>query len=315
MTVSSADIVNRALMAVGGYNNDGPVTGSPPNFDGSTQGLAAGTVYNDVVQAIGRKFGWDFSRNLATLVLSGGTAPFGYAYEYIYPTNGIQLRQLVPPTVSAAAKLDPRPQRWTVGNAFGGSAQATGSVTFTTNAANNDTLVLNGTTFTFVNDNSGWPSQSSSYKINIAGNAGGTAFFLWQALTAGATYLANVTLNVAIYTNATSNVVGIAYKVPGTGGNAYTLAKVSTHLTLSGATLSGGASAQQKVIWTDLASAVGVITNQPPESTWDALFTESVVRLLGSYLDLALAGKPEAAAALIESAAMFEGSGEERTDT
>ena len=77
----------------------------------------------------------------------------------------------------------------------------------------------------------------------------------------------------------------------------------------------GGASAQQKVIWTDLASAVGVITNQPPESTWDALFTESVVRLLGSYLDLALAGKPEAAAALIESAAMFEGSGEERTDT
>lgn len=116
MPVTAAEIVNRAIQFVGGFNNNKPVTGSPPTFDGTPLGLAAGTLYNSAIQTVARQNGWDFSRNVATLALSGNAAPQGYALEYIYPTNGIQVRQLVPATFPDT--YDPLPISWTVGNAL-----------------------------------------------------------------------------------------------------------------------------------------------------------------------------------------------------
>lgn len=115
MTVTPSDIVNRAVQLIGGYDDNEPITGSPPTFDGSVIGLAAGAVYDAVVQTVGRQHGWDFSRASVTLNLTGNTPPIGWTYEYLYPTNGVEVRQVTP-----AADLDannPSPVNWTVGNA------------------------------------------------------------------------------------------------------------------------------------------------------------------------------------------------------
>lgn len=111
---TSADIVNRAVQLIGGFNNQGPVSGSPPNFDGSPIGVAAGVLYVSVVQTVGRQFGWDFSRNIATLSASGNTAPFPWAHEYLYPASGIEVRQLLPSSLDDAN--NPLPVNWSVGN-------------------------------------------------------------------------------------------------------------------------------------------------------------------------------------------------------
>lgn len=117
------------------------------------------------------------------------------------------------------------------------STKATGDIDFgVTNPSNGDTITLNGRVFTFVTAG-GWPTVQTNYQINIGGNLGGTLFFLEQALTSGATYLADSLLNVADYTT-TASALEIEYKTPGTAGNSYTLA--ASAATPSGATLSGG---------------------------------------------------------------------------
>ena len=63
---------------------------------------------------------------------------------------------------------------------------------------------------------------------------------------------------------------------------------------------------------TNVAGAQAVFTNQPPESTWDALFVEAVVRLLASELAMATAGKPDTAKDTLQQAAQFEKLGEGR---
>ena len=52
---------------------------------------------------------------------------------------------------------------------------------------------------------------------------------------------------------------------------------------------------QTKVIWCDVPNAYATYNNNPSEATWDALFTEAVVRVLASKLALVLVSKPETA--------------------
>ena len=72
--------------------------------------------------------------------------------------------------------------------------------------------------------------------------------------------------------------------------------------------------AATRVVWTNLQGALGVYNSNPPESAWDALFRETVVRLLGSVLAAAVEGKPETAQALLQSSGAFESIGEGRPD-
>lgn len=309
-TRTAATVVNEALQLVGGWNNSGPVTGSPPNFDGSTQGKAAGAVYDECVQLAGRQFGWDFSRNIAALTVTGNTPPLGWLYEYIYPTSGIQVRQVLPADAAVVA-LDPRPHRWGIGTSVGGSISASGSIAFAVNPSNGQTITLNGRTFTFVTSG-GWPSNLTNYQINIGGNLGGTLFFLEQALTTGTTYLADFAINVADYSAPSASLI-IDYILPGDIGNTFTLA--ASNATPSGPTLTGGVTQLQKVIWSDIVDAQAVITGQPVESTWDALFNETVVQLIASKLSMALSSKPDSSKLAAQQAVIFEQAGESRTDT
>lgn len=124
MVITSTDIVNEAINIIG--DDVPPVTGVAPNFDTSTAGKAAAQLYTLCVQAVGRQFGWDFARNQVTLTASGNVAPFpmGYAGEYLYPSNGIQVWQLYGDLAAAGVDLNnPAPLNWTVGNAVVSSVQ------------------------------------------------------------------------------------------------------------------------------------------------------------------------------------------------
>ncbi|MBB3453888.1 hypothetical protein FHT86_002144 [Rhizobium sp. BK313] len=116
---SSTDIVNQAIQLIG--NNQTPVTGTAPNFDNSPSGKAAAALYAPCVQTVGRQFGWDFARNTVALALSGNPAPFPWAFEYVYPANGVQIWQLLPPSLDDPN--NPLPITWVVANAVVSGAQ------------------------------------------------------------------------------------------------------------------------------------------------------------------------------------------------
>lgn len=116
---TSTDIANQAIEMIGG--NQPPVTGVAPTFDSSKAGVALQSLYAPAVASVARQFGWDFARNTATLTVSGNTAPVGWLYEYLYPSMGIELWQLVPASLTDAN--DPLPQNWAVGNAVVGATQ------------------------------------------------------------------------------------------------------------------------------------------------------------------------------------------------
>lgn len=111
--VTSNAVANQALQMVG--DNIPSVQGQSPIFDNSTAGRALQFLYPNVVRTVGREFGWDFARNLFTLVLTGNLAPMGFAHEYIYPPMSVEVWQVQP----AAAAIDPNnplPVNWDVGN-------------------------------------------------------------------------------------------------------------------------------------------------------------------------------------------------------
>lgn len=107
-------------MMIGG--NQPPVTGVAPNFDNSAAGKAAQLVYAPTVASIARQHSWDFSRQSMYLVGTGNTAPFPWAYEYIYPANCAQLWQIAPQAL--VDPNNPLPINWTVGNAIVNGVQA-----------------------------------------------------------------------------------------------------------------------------------------------------------------------------------------------
>lgn len=170
MSTTSTDIVNQAIYLIG--DNQAPVTGVSPTFDNSTAGKAAAQLYIPCVQTIAKQFGWDFDRNTVVLTLSSNTPLFPWTLEYLYPTNGVEVRQLMPSTIPD--QFNPLPDNWVVCN-------------------------------------------------------------------------------------------NLVSSVP------------------------------TKVIQTNVANALAVFTNQPLESTWDALFREAVVRLLASEMAMAINGRPDTA--------------------
>lgn len=114
---------------------------------------------------------------------------------------------------------------------LGGGVAATGTITFNTNVAANDTVSIAGTTITFV---SGTPG---AFQVKIGTTLQQTAANLQAFLAASADV--NLALNT-YSTNPVTGVVTITAKLATAAGNAYPLSKFSTHITLSGATLAGG---------------------------------------------------------------------------
>lgn len=112
-----------------------------------------------------------------------------------------------------------------------------GTLTYSTLPTAGDTITLNGYLFTYV---SGAPA---AHQLRIQGSVAGQVSFD-SSVIAG---LSDPLLIPATYTS-NSNQIIITYKVPGTVGNSYTLAKSSTAITASGPTLSGGGAFAPRLI-------------------------------------------------------------------
>lgn len=120
---------------------------------------------------------------------------------------------------------------------------ATGSVNLTAgNAADGNTFVINGKTYTFQDT-----LTNSNGNVKIGGSATATIANLVAAITGGAgsgsAYAAATTTHTTVtaaVNGTTATVADITANTVGTGGNAYTLAKTGTNTAVSAATLSGG---------------------------------------------------------------------------
>lgn len=138
-------------------------------------------------------------------------------------------------------------------NSTGAGAPATGSITLTGNPAANDTVTVGGTAVTFVSSN------PTGNQVLIGGSAAATAVNLQAFLSAST----DANISKANY-SLSGDVITVTYKTVGTGGNAFTLAKSSTAITVSGATLTGGANASSVSFLsapgsgTDISSMLGL---------------------------------------------------------
>lgn len=136
-----------------------------------------------------------------------------------------------------------------------GPTAATGTATFSANPAPSDVLTINGTAVTFV------ASAPTGSQVLIGATLPATLANLLTMLNASAdTGLVKSTYGLAgsvltITASQTSNAGAQA----GSGGNALTLAKTSTAITVSAATLLGGVGTWQ-LFWTNLAAAINAGT-------------------------------------------------------
>jgi flagellar hook-associated protein 1 FlgK len=111
--------------------------------------------------------------------------------------------------------------------------KASGSVTFSSNPALNDTIILNGVTYTFVD------TSSANTNVKRGATVGETINNLVNVLNSST----NTSISAATY-SAASSTLNIKFDKAGTSGNSYSLnVSGSTVASASGSTLSGGTDA------------------------------------------------------------------------
>lgn len=115
-------------------------------------------------------------------------------------------------------------------DAFDSEIQATGTVTFPSNPSVNDTLILNGVTFTFV------ASASTATQVTIGADLSSTIDNLVSKLNDSV----NASISVATYLKVDTDKLRVIYDTVGQTGNTYTLNSGVGTKTLSGSTLNGG---------------------------------------------------------------------------
>jgi len=126
---------------------------------------------------------------------------------------------------------------------------ATATVRLNGQPANNDTVVVDGTTYTFKTALSSGPTVAN--EVLIGGTTAASATNLSQAIDGTGTLGTNVSAGTPADTHATSTVSGTTLTLTaitaGTAGNAYTLTATGANTSVSGATFSGGAAATSVV--------------------------------------------------------------------
>lgn len=156
--LTQLQVVNRALTEIARGN---PLTSGnvASNFDGSAAGIAAATEYVGAVDLLLRQQDYEFSRKVAALVVSGNGAPLGWSQEYLYPTDCMKIRQVVPATWPVN---DPQATRWDVGTSIVAAVQTT---VIWTNAA--------GAVLTYTTSNvteAGWDSAFTEQFVRYLGS-------------------------------------------------------------------------------------------------------------------------------------------------
>lgn len=102
---SQVSVVNTALEFIAAQTQITSIS------DGSPAASAASVIYNPIVQLLLRQLNPDFARTTKMLSLSGAGTPMPpWAYEYLYPSDCVWLRQ-VRPAVGSYNVNDPQPVR------------------------------------------------------------------------------------------------------------------------------------------------------------------------------------------------------------
>lgn len=114
-------------------------------------------------------------------------------------------------------------------NSTGAGVQASGTITLNGQPSANDTVTVDGTVVTFV---AGTPVGS---QVQIGASTSLTSANLQAFLAASI----DSNIDQATYSSAL-NVTTVLFKIIGTSGNSFTLAKSGANIAVSGATLSGG---------------------------------------------------------------------------
>lgn len=106
------DVVNNALEMISAQNTISSFS------DGSPEAAAAAEIYQPQVALLLRQYDWDFARkeNLS-LTNTGNTAPYRWANEWLYPSDGIKVRTVFP-NPGTILTYDPQPLRWAEGTAI-----------------------------------------------------------------------------------------------------------------------------------------------------------------------------------------------------
>jgi len=126
-----------------------------------------------------------------------------------------------------------------------GGVKATGTIVFADVGDANDTVTVNGKVFTAV------ASATAPDEFTIGGTAAATAANLLAKLQASL----DIRVVQANYSLATATITA-TFTQKGTAGNAFTLAKSGTDITVSGATLASGAAPTARKV--DVATGIGV---------------------------------------------------------
>lgn len=115
---------------------------------------------------------------------------------------------------------------------------ASGTITFTGQPADGETVTIGGTTYTFKT------TLSAAYQVKIGATANETADNLRRAINdagvEGTNYGTGTDPHPTVTATVSTNVVTVTAKVKGAAGNSIALSKTSANITLSGANLSGG---------------------------------------------------------------------------
>lgn len=168
-------------------------------------------------------------------------------------------------------------------NNIAGPVAASGAATFAGQPAANDVLTIFGTAVTFV---SGTPTGT---QVQIGASLAVTLSNLLTMLLATAdTGLVKGTYSLSgSVLSISANQLGNAGAQAGTAGNALTLAKTSTNIAVSGATLTGGTGTWQ-VFWTNLANVInnGNAFHGPSQSVIATALTSSVAPILSTPVTL-----------------------------
>lgn len=197
--------------------------------ESATHALLIGGALSVTEQAIAN---WNTITSGGVNFTIDGTARNLTALDFSAETNLNGVASVITAAMSAYGTVTWDGEKFQVETVSSGAGvQASGTITLDTNPANLDTVTIKGTTVTFV---SGAPGAN---EVKIGGDVVTTSANLQAFLQASAD------ANLAALTYSTDPLTGITTAtavVVGTAGNAYTLAKSSTHITVSGATLSGG---------------------------------------------------------------------------
>ncbi|WP_186163582.1 DUF3383 family protein [Burkholderia gladioli] len=213
----------------------------------ATSGSLKGGVLSATQQLIAQ---WQAITNGAFNITIDGTARNVTALNFSAASNLNGVASIVQAALASYATVVWTGSQFLVTSKSSGTgAAASGTVTLTANPAANDTVTINGTAVTFV------AAAPSGSQVLIGGSAAATAANLQAFLAASAD--ANLSQCSYSTTGAVTTVTAIAL---GNAGNAITLAKSSSAITLSGATLAGGVAASTVSYATSPATGVDIST-------------------------------------------------------